>query len=94
MKLINKCLNEIDDLEEGILAEPEYKGKKVRAKLKIDLSDESNLSHESEDYFYMLNKHELPTNLKKVSVKIDDSDSVEEGEEQGPMIDPFFLSKV
>jgi len=90
MKIIDKCLNEIDDLEEGVLAEPAYKGKKVRAKLKIDMSDESNLSNEAEDYFYMLNKHELPTNLKKVSVKIDDPDSVDESEGQGPMIDPIL----
>ena len=90
MKLINKCLNEINDLEEGVLAEPEYRGKKVRARLKIDMSDESNLSSESEDYFYMLNKHELPTNLKKVSVKIDDPDSIDEGEEQGPKVDPVL----
>jgi len=84
MRLIDKCLDEITNMEEGVLAEPEYKGKKVRARLRIDNSDESNLSSESEDYFYMLNKHSLPTNLKKVSVKIDDDSGVEESEGQEP----------
>jgi hypothetical protein len=90
MKLINKCLNQIADLKEVVISEPEYRGKKVRAKLKIDLSDESNLTRpdpyrEGDEYFYMVNKHNLPTNLKRVEVKIDDDDSaVEEGEGQEP----------
>ena len=93
MKLINKCFNEIIDLEEAVISEPEYRGKKVRAKLKIDMSDETNLSQpdpyrEGDEYFYMLNKHELPTNLKRVEVKIDDDSPVDEGEGTNP-IDGF-----
>jgi len=64
MKLLNRCLTEINKLEERILAEPEYKGKKARSALDIDLSDESNIEEDGQ-YFYMLNKHNLPTNLKK-----------------------------
>jgi len=32
----------------------------------------------------MVNKHNLPTNLKRVEVKIDDDSAVEEGEGQEP----------
>ncbi len=83
MRLTLKALKEINDVEEGVLAEPEYRGKKVRALLRIDASDEKNLTHERErsesEYFYMKNKHNLPTNLKRVTIKIDtDSDDIHE----------------
>ena len=84
MSLTEKCLNEIKDVEEGTLSEPEYKGKRVRALLRIDPSDEKNLSNEQQrnesDYFYMRNKHNLP-NLKRVDVKIDTETDVDEGNE-------------
>jgi len=85
MRLTDKCLNEINDVEEGVLAEPEYKGKKVRALLRIDVTDEKNLSHEQRqsesEYFYMRNKHDLPTNLKRVDIKIDAGADVDEANE-------------
>ena len=81
MRLTSKCLKEIKDVEEGVLAEPEYRGKRVRALLRIDMSDEKNLSHDDQtesEYFYMKNKHDVP-NLKRVDVKIDtDSDEIHE----------------
>lgn len=82
MKLTSRCLKEIKDVEEGVIAEPEYKGKKVRALLRIDVTDEKNLSQhdqsESDEYFYMRNKHDVPS-LKKIDVKINtDSDEVHE----------------
>jgi len=74
MKLTSKCLKEIKDVEEGVISEPEYRGKRVRALLRIDASDEKNLSHEQRqsesEYFYIKNKHEVP-NLKKIDIKID-----------------------
>ncbi len=85
MRLTDKCLKEIKDIEEGVIAEPEYKGKRVRALLKIDASDEKNLSHEQRqsesEYFYMRNKHDLPTNLKRVTVKVDTETDVDESNE-------------
>lgn len=81
MRLTSKCLKEIKDFEEGVLAEPEYRGKRVRALLRIDMSDEKNLSQNDQsesEYFYMKNKHDVP-NLKRVDVKIDtDSDEIHE----------------
>ena len=74
MRLTSKCLKEIKDVEEGVLAEPEYRGKKVRALLRIDdVTKEKNLSQSDQsesEYFYMRNKHDVP-NLKKVDVKIE-----------------------
>lgn len=84
MRLTTKCLKEIKDVEEGVIAEPEYRGKRVRALLKIDASDEKNLSSEQRqsesEYFYMRNKHDLPTNLKRVDVKIDGEAEIDEGD--------------
>jgi hypothetical protein len=81
MRLTNKCLEEIKDIEERVLAEPEYRGKRVRALLRIDASDEKNLSQNDpleSDYFYMPNKHNI-SNLKKVDIEIDtDSDEIHE----------------
>lgn len=85
MKLTTKCLKEIKDVEEGVIAEPEYRGKRVRALLRIDSSDEKDLTNESgkseSEYFYMRNKHDLPTNLKRVEVKIDSELDVDENSE-------------
>ena len=85
MKLTTKCLKEINDVEEGVIAEPEYRGKRVRALLRIDASDEKDLTNESgnseSEYFYMRNKHDLPTNLKRVEVKIDSELDVDENSE-------------
>lgn len=84
MRLTEKCLNKIKDFEEGVLSEPEYKGKRVRALLRIDAPDEKNLSNEQErtesEYFYMRNKHDLP-NLKRVDIKIDTETDVDESNE-------------
>ena len=84
MRLTDKCLNEIKDIEEGVIAEPEYRGKRVRALLRIDASDEKNLSHEQRqsesEYFYMRNKHDLPTNLKRVDISIDVESDVDESD--------------
>ena len=78
MRLTDKCLREIDEFEEGVLSEPEYRGKKARAMLNIDITDEKNLSQNDQsesEYFYMTNKHNVSTNLKKVDVKVNvDSD--------------------
>jgi hypothetical protein len=85
MRLTTKCLKEIKDIEEGVISEPEYKGKRVRALLRIDASDEKNLSNEQRqsesEYFYMRNKHDLPTNLKRVEIKIDSETDVDENKE-------------
>ena len=85
MRLTNKCLKEIRDMEEGVLAEPEYRGKRVRALLRLDASDEKNLSNEQQrsesEYFYMRNKHDVPTNLKRVDIKIDVETDVDESNE-------------
>jgi hypothetical protein len=91
-RLTEKCLAELNDVEEGVIAEPEYKGKRVRALLKIDQSDEKNLSYSprSDDdrrsqteaeYFYMRNKYDIPTNLKRVEIKIDTETDVDENSE-------------
>ena len=83
MKLTSKCLKEIKDFEEGVIAEPEYRGKRVRALLRIDVSDEENLSQNNQsesEYFYMRNKHEIPS-LKRVDVKIDTETDVDESNE-------------
>ena len=79
MRLTEKTLKQI----EGVIAEPEYRGKKVRALLRIDVSDEKNLSNEQQgsesEYFYMTNKHKVPTNLKRVDVTIDvETDEIHE----------------
>ncbi|MHA1168644.1 MAG: hypothetical protein ACTSRU_12530 [Candidatus Hodarchaeales archaeon] len=82
-RLTDKCLKEIKDVEEGVISEPEYRGKRVRALLRIDASDEKNLSHEQRqsesEYFYMRNKHDIP-NLKRVDIKIDTEAEVDESE--------------
>jgi len=81
MKLTSKCLKEIKDVEEGTISEPEYRGKRVRALLRIDMSDEKNLSQNDQsesEYFYMRNKHDVP-NLKRIDVKIDaETDEIHE----------------
>lgn len=82
MRLREKALKQLKQIE-GVIAEPEYRGKKVRALLRIDVSDEKNLSNEQQgsesEYFYMTNKHNVPTNLKRVDVKIDtESDEIHE----------------
>jgi len=82
MRLTTKCLKEIKDVEEGVLIEPEYRGKRVRSLMRIDVPDEKDLSNENRqsesEYFYMKNKHDLPT-MKRVVVKIDGEADVDEG---------------
>lgn len=64
-----------------------YKGKPVREMSvgerclnKLDLIEKYLMSEEGEEYFHMLNKNQVPTNLKRVEVEIDIDDADTGGE--------------
>jgi len=77
---LDKARKQIDDLIEKVYIDPsidrpEDEDKKGKVKISVDTSDEASTQFsprsENEDYFYMTNKHGLPTNLKTVKVKVD-----------------------
>lgn len=86
--IVKKTLNEIEQLEERVVAQPNgvtnIPDKKGKIKVQVDTSDEANDSYtENSDIFSMFN-NSSEVNSLKVDVQIDEddsSDSIVEGGE-------------